>query len=240
MHPLSRGPNFAWTCNLFRSHRILNCAASILHSMVILRAAFGFDLNLSLIQLPAERENVKRSYFERVHENITLFLSNMWISWNIYLVDFLRIPRWTVSTTEDFLENLKFSNLTPHPIQTKVTLTIWDILSGFVVLSLVSISDLFPFLNSGLNHQKLINQTDCKRRKIDLERLNDLGMRPGEKSHIGESSLFIEGFSKLFGIYMVQLYTQSEARSGQHYIEWSNDDLHVIHSNKSVLPKVKK
>ena len=146
MHPWSRRPNFGWVCNLWRSHRILNCAASILHSRVILRAAIGFDLNLSLIPLPAERENLKGTYFERVHEIITSILSNMWISWNIYLVDFLRIPRWTVSTKEDFLENLKFSNLTPHPIQTKVTLTIWDIMSGFVVLSFSFNIRLFSLL----------------------------------------------------------------------------------------------
>ena len=129
MHPLSRRPDFGWICNLFRSHRILNCAASILHPMVILRAAIGFGLNLSLIQLPAEREHLKSTYFERVQEIATSILSNLWITWNIYLVDFLRIPR-TVSSTEslqNFLENLKFPNLTPYSIQTKVKLTIWEI-----------------------------------------------------------------------------------------------------------------
>ena len=95
MHPLSRGPNFAWTCNLFKSHRVLNCAASILHSMVILRAAIGFGLSLSLIQLPVEKENLKGTYFERVHEIITSILSNMFNLWNICffpLKEFLEQP----------------------------------------------------------------------------------------------------------------------------------------------------
>ena len=130
MHPLSRRPNFGWIC------RILNCAASILHSRVILRAAIGCGLSLSLIQLPAEKENLKGTYFERVHEIITSILSNLFNLWNICFFP-KRILRTASSSSNGdwrvfrtfwkIWSHLIFLNLTPHSIQTKVTLTTWEI-----------------------------------------------------------------------------------------------------------------
>ena len=123
MHPLCRRPNFGWICNLYRSHRILNCAASILHSRVILRAAIGCGLSLSLIQLPAEKENLKGTYFERVHEIITSILSNLFNLWNICIFP-KRILRTASSSSNGdwkIWSHLIFLNLTPHSIKTKVT-----------------------------------------------------------------------------------------------------------------------